>query len=60
MADDLTDRGAADRRRINLQEEWELNYWTKELNSTESEIREAIDEVGDQADSVRKYLSDSK
>jgi hypothetical protein len=42
MADDLNDRGPRDRSRINVNEEWELRYWTKELNCTADELRLAI------------------
>jgi len=56
MGDDLKDRGAQDRSRINLEEDWEINYWTNELDCTESELREAVSKVGNSADSVRRYL----
>jgi hypothetical protein len=42
MADDLNDRGPRDRSRINVNEDWELRYWTKELNCTPDELRLAI------------------
>ena len=57
MADDLTNRGAQDRSRINLEESWEITYWTKKFGCTEAELRDAIQEVGNAADSVRKYLN---
>ncbi len=60
MGDDLTDRGAQDRSRINLEEDWEINYWTNELECTESELREAVSEVGNSADSVRRYLANQE
>jgi hypothetical protein len=56
MADDLKNKGPQDRTRINLSEDWEMAYWTKELNCSESELRKAITNVGNSTDAVRKYL----
>ena len=56
MADDLKDRGPQNRSRINLEESWEINYWTNALDCKESELRDAIREVGNSSDSVRNYL----
>lgn len=60
MGDDLTDRGAQDRSRISLEETWEITYWTDELGCTEAELRDAVREVGNAADSVREYLNPDK
>jgi hypothetical protein len=40
LADDRTQRGAADAARININEEHELRYWAKALNVPEAELRE--------------------
>jgi len=56
MSDDLSNRGAQDRSRIALGEEHELRYWTKALGVNETRLREAVHEVGDNADAVREYL----
>jgi hypothetical protein len=42
MADDLNDRGPRDRSRINVNEDWELRYWAKELQCTPDELRLAV------------------
>ncbi|WP_415830393.1 DUF3606 domain-containing protein [Bordetella flabilis] len=42
MADDLQNRGPQDRARINLNEEWEVRYWTRELGVTEEALRSAL------------------
>lgn len=34
MVDDLTNRGPADRARVNVNEEWEVRYWCKEFART--------------------------
>ena len=47
MADDLKNRGAQDRLRINVNEDHELAYWTKELECTADELRAAVKVAGD-------------
>jgi hypothetical protein len=56
MADNLTNRGPADRSRINVNETWEVAYWTRELGCTESQLRAAVRAVGVSVAAVRKYL----
>jgi hypothetical protein len=57
MADDLKDRGAQDRARINLKEEHEVRYWTSELGVDEDQLRTAVAAVGVSAKAVRQFLS---
>jgi hypothetical protein len=59
MADDLQNRGPADRSRINMNEAWELKYWTKELGCSEAQLRSVIKEVGSSAQAVRERLKRS-
>jgi uncharacterized protein DUF3606 len=56
MSDDKTKRGAADRNRINVKEDYEVKYWTKELGVSEAQLRAAVAAVGVQAADVRKHL----
>jgi len=56
MADDLSNRGPQDRARVNVKEDWEVRYWTKEFGCTEAKLKEAVDTVGVMADKVRTYL----
>ena len=56
MADNLNDRGPQDRSRINMTEDWEVSYWTKELGCSQDELRKAVGEVGSSAEAVRTYL----
>ena len=60
MADDLKNKGAQDRARINVNEDHELVYWTKELGCTADELRAAIKVVGVMATSVRQHLARNK
>ncbi len=56
MADDTSIRHGIDRSRINLQQDHEVRYWTKELGVTEEELRKAVQQVGASADKVREQL----
>jgi hypothetical protein len=56
MSDDLTNRGQADRLRINVNEHHEVLYWTEALECTEEELRAAVDAVGVMATDVRVHL----
>jgi hypothetical protein len=56
MADNLRDRGAADRSRINIHEAHELRYWTKALDVTEEQLKAAVARVGVMAADVRRHL----
>lgn len=59
MSDDKTDRGPEDRRRINLNEDYEVRYWTAALGVSEQTLRDAVAEVGSHADKVREALGQS-
>jgi len=47
-----------DLRRVNIHEEHELNYWTKEFGISERELKLAVMEVGTSAEAVKKYLEE--
>jgi len=54
--DNLKNKGPQDRSRINLSEEWELEYWSAAFHCTRDQLREAVKTVGNSADEVRMYL----
>lgn len=56
MADDLSNRGPADRARVNVNELHELRYWTKKFGCTEAQLRSAVQAVGVMADKVEAHL----
>jgi hypothetical protein len=56
MADNLNDRGPQDRSRINVNEAWELQYWTKKFGVSEEQLRDAVKAAGPSADAVGKHL----
>jgi hypothetical protein len=57
MVDDLMDRGPRDRNRINVQEDWELKYWSHALGVSEEQLRAAVQSVGSYAKDVREYFA---
>lgn len=56
MADDRTKIGPADSSRINVNEDYEVAYWTEALGVTKGKLNEAVEAVGTSASAVRKYL----
>ncbi len=56
MADDKSKTGAADRDRINVNEDYELQYWTNALGVSADELRTAVKAVGPTAAAVREHL----
>ncbi|WP_447988347.1 DUF3606 domain-containing protein [Achromobacter spanius] len=56
MSDDLTNRGPQDRARINVNEDHELRYWTKELGVSEQQLIEAVKAVGVSVEAVKQHL----
>lgn len=60
MADDLKNKGAQDRLRINVNEAHELAYWTKELGCTPEALKAAVKATGVMATAVRQHLARNK
>jgi hypothetical protein len=58
MADDKTNRGVADRIRINIHEPYELESWSKRLGMTQQELRKLVAKHGVMAADVRRALRD--
>lgn len=56
MGDDLTKRGPADRNRVNVNEDWEMRYWTGRFACTDEELKAAVKAVGPMKDDVEQYL----
>lgn len=56
MSDDLKQRGAPDRLRINIHEEHEVRYWTEALGVSREQLEQAVKAVGVMAADVRKHL----
>jgi hypothetical protein len=56
MADDPSNRGPADRSRVNVSEPHEVKYWTEKFGCTNEDLETAVKQVGVIADKVESYL----
>ncbi|RYG86498.1 MAG: DUF3606 domain-containing protein [Alphaproteobacteria bacterium] len=60
MADDKSNSGDQDRKRINVNEDYELRDWAARFGVTKDELKKAVDKVGERADEVERHLKGSK
>lgn len=56
MADDKSQRGPQDAKRINVHEDYEVNYWSKSLGVSPERLKKAVETAGVMAEDVRKEL----
>lgn len=54
--DDKNKRGPQDRARINVNEDYELQYWTEKFGVSSEKLRQAVEKVGVSAEAVAQYL----
>ena len=59
MADDLKNRGAQDRSRVNVHEDYEVRYWTGKWGVTKEQLVEAVQRVGVSVRAVARKLGKS-
>jgi hypothetical protein len=57
MSDSTQTAGGQDRKRINVNQDYELRDWSQKFGVTQDELRAAVRAVGDQADKVKDYLA---
>jgi hypothetical protein len=48
---------AQDHWRVNLAEDWEVTFWSREFACSADELKRAVEAVGANAGAVRAYLS---
>lgn len=46
----------ADGRTVDIADDYAVDYWTRELNTTKPKLLAAVAEVGSQFDAVKRYL----
>lgn len=56
MSDDRKQRQGGDRKRISMDQEHEVRYWTEKLGVSREDLERAVQQVGDQAEKVREHL----
>ena len=60
MPDNLKSTGGQDRKRINVNEDYELRDWSKKFDVTPEQLKDAVRAVGDRADDVELHLKGSR
>lgn len=56
MSDDLSKIRPQDASKVNVNETWELEYWSKKFGVTKEKLKEAVKAVGTSSVKVQKYL----
>ena len=56
MADNLQKRGGQDRKRIDVNQPYELRDWSKKFGVSEEELKDAVRKVGDRAEAVEQHF----
>ena len=56
MADDLKDRGAQDRSQVNVQEDYEVRYWTQKWGVSKEQLTAAVQKAGVSVNAVAREL----
>jgi hypothetical protein len=56
MADDPKQTGNPDRQRISLSQPHEVRDWARKFGVSEEELKQAVAQVGNQADDVERQL----
>ncbi|WP_412468512.1 DUF3606 domain-containing protein [Pedobacter sp. KLB.chiD] len=54
--DDKQKTGNADRARINVNEGYELDYWSNKFGVSKDKLKAAVETVGTSASAVEDYL----
>ncbi|WP_143822244.1 DUF3606 domain-containing protein [Mucilaginibacter pedocola] len=55
--DDKTKAGSPDSKFINVNEDYEVAYWTKELGVSREELEAAVSAAGTSVSAVRDHLN---
>ena len=56
MSDDRTQRGPQDRNRININEDYEVQYWSEKFGVSREELISAVDSAGPMVADVARRL----
>ena len=59
MRNDKTKRGPQDRAKTNVQEKYEMDYWSRKFGVTPDQLRNAVKRVGPSAEAVERELQRS-
>jgi len=59
VPDDQSNRGPSDANRVNVNELWELHYWSKRFGVSPEELKAGVKKVGVMVANVSRELSTS-
>jgi hypothetical protein len=54
--DSKQNTGSPDRDRVNVNEDYELQYWTEKFGVSRERLKEAVEAVGTSVKAVEEYL----
>lgn len=58
--DDKNKRGPQDATRVNVNEDYELQYWSERFKITRDELRAAVKEAGPSVQAIEAFLKNNK
>ena len=58
MADNLKKRGVPDSKTINMNEDWEKEYWKKKFGVSGQQLAGAVRAAGKSVEKVKQYLKE--
>ena len=56
MSDDKMNRGEPDRSRINLDEDYEVSYWSERFGITKEQLKKAVEKVGSSPEDIARLV----
>ncbi len=56
MPDNKKETQPQDAKRININEDYEVQYWTKKFGCSKEELKDAVDSVGVSSEKVEEFL----
>lgn len=56
MSDDKTNRGPEDASRVNVNEDYEMRYWTQTLGVTDEGLKQLVKDQGVSVDAIRAAI----
>lgn len=56
MPDNKEFVGGQDRKRVNINERYEVDYWTRKWNISEEQLRSAVQRAGVEVDAIARVL----
>jgi hypothetical protein len=56
MADNPNVRGDGDRKRINIDQDYEVRHWSEKFGVSANDLRQAVKSVGPMSDDVEQHL----